>query len=137
VTELAQVAQLTRTRIRRLYVDEVTSYDRACESGQVPEFPELAALRKLGSDDSILHLNSDQLLSSSQGTRSTNCCSPHSRQGGRLAGHVLQFATLARILTTIVPGSVEEERLFSAMNFLKHRLHSRLTTGLVPACVQR
>jgi hypothetical protein len=50
-----------------------------------------------------------------------------------MAGRMSQFATLARILITIVPGSVEEERLFSAMNFLKHRLRSRLTTGLVPA----
>jgi hypothetical protein len=50
-----------------------------------------------------------------------------------MEGHVSEFAALARILITLVPGSVEEERLFSAMNFLKHKLRSRLTTGLVPA----
>jgi hypothetical protein len=32
-----------------------------------------------------------------------------------------------------VPGSVEIKRSFSALNFIKHRLRNRLTTGLVPA----
>ena len=48
------------------------------------------------------------------------------------ATHLSQWAVLAELALVMVPGSVEAERMFSTMSFLKDKLRNRLTTHLSP-----
>ena len=48
------------------------------------------------------------------------------------ATNLSQWAVLAELALVMVPGSVEAERMFSTMSFLKDKLRNRLTTHLSP-----
>ena len=43
-----------------------------------------------------------------------------------------EWAVLAEVALVMVPGSVEAERMFSTMSFLKDKVRNRLTTHLGP-----
>ena len=51
------------------------------------------------------------------------------------ATNLSQWAVLAELALVMVPDSVEAERMFSTMSFLKDKLRNRLTTHLSP-CAQ-
>ena len=46
--------------------------------------------------------------------------------------HLSEWAVLAELALVMVPGSVEAERMFSTMSFLKDKVRNRLTTHLGP-----
>ena len=48
------------------------------------------------------------------------------------AANLSEWAVLAELALVMVPGSVEAERMFSTLSFLKNKLRNRLTTHLSP-----
>ncbi|NCB23801.1 MAG: hypothetical protein EOM56_13415, partial [Deltaproteobacteria bacterium] len=49
------------------------------------------------------------------------------------AEHYSEWVAFAKLAIVMVPGSVEEERVFSAMNFLKNQTRNSLDTHLEDA----
>ena len=51
---------------------------------------------------------------------------------GWMDANLSEWAVLAELALVMVPGSVEAERMFSTLSFLKNKLRNRLTTHLSP-----
>jgi hypothetical protein len=60
------------------------------------------------------------------------CATAHSPKGA----HMSEWLLLAKLAFTLVPGSVEEERMFSAMKFLKNAQRNRLLAEYLTAAAR-